>query len=89
MVNLITDGRLPQFTEEERQMVQGSFDYLGLNHYASKYAKWTGKPGRYWDNDGRYEVSDYNVKGELIGEYAESHWLTVYPQGIRDMLTWI
>ena len=52
MVNLIPADRLPKFTEEEIEMVKGSYDYLGLNHYASKFAKWTGKQGRDWSDDG-------------------------------------
>lgn len=31
--------RLPKFTEEESDLLKGSFDFLGLNYYASSYAK--------------------------------------------------
>ena len=31
------NSRLPTFTREERLLVQGSYDYIGLNHYTSKY----------------------------------------------------
>lgn len=30
--------RLPRFTKEQSLMVQGSFDFLGLNYYTSNYA---------------------------------------------------
>lgn len=30
--------RLPKFTEEEKEMLKGSHDFFGLNHYTSKYA---------------------------------------------------
>ena len=35
--------RLPKFTEEEANLVMGSYDFLGLNYYSSYYAT-TGKP---------------------------------------------
>ena len=79
MVNLITDDRLPKFTDEESKLVKGSFDFLGLNHYTSKYVHHTGQVGTDYGNDGRFFTSSTNIKGELIGPYAESSWLNVYP----------
>jgi beta-glucosidase len=37
MTDLITDGRLPTFTKDESDMLIGSYDYIGLNHYSSSY----------------------------------------------------
>jgi beta-glucosidase len=37
MTSLVTDGRLPSFTQEESDMLKGSCDYIGLNHYTSNY----------------------------------------------------
>lgn len=31
--------RLPTFSEEEAKAVKGSFDFIGLNHYTTHYAK--------------------------------------------------
>lgn len=31
--------RLPVFTEEEKNLVKGSFDFIGINYYTSRYAK--------------------------------------------------
>ena len=39
MTQLITDGRLPTFTPEEAQMVKGSYDFIGMNHYTSDFTK--------------------------------------------------
>ena len=83
MVDLITDNRLPTFTDEEKALITGSYDFLGINHYTSKYVKYTGVVGRDWGNDGRYENLAENINGELIGPFAESGWLNVYPDGIR------
>lgn len=32
------EDRLPKFTEEERDLIKGSFDFLGLNYYTAAYA---------------------------------------------------
>lgn len=31
--------RLPKFTEDEKMLLKGSYDFLGLNHYTSRYVK--------------------------------------------------
>ncbi len=36
MIDLVGD-RLPKFTEAESKRLQGSIDFLGINHYSSKY----------------------------------------------------
>mmetsp|Transcript_37798 Transcript_37798/g.33836 ORF Transcript_37798/g.33836 Transcript_37798/m.33836 type:complete len:88 (+) Transcript_37798:113-376(+) len=34
--------RLPKFTPEESEMLKGSWDYIGMNHYSTVYAKYNG-----------------------------------------------
>ena len=53
MTSRVVDGRLPTFTSEEVAMLKGSYDFIGLNHYTSKYAIATDPsvPGTNWDND--------------------------------------
>lgn len=31
--------RLPTFTEKEKKLVKGSFDFIGINYYTTRYAK--------------------------------------------------
>ena len=31
--------RLPKFTKKQSEIVKGSFDFIGLNYYSSKYAR--------------------------------------------------
>jgi beta-glucosidase len=31
--------RLPIFSKEEKKMIKGTFDFIGINHYTSKFAK--------------------------------------------------
>jgi beta-glucosidase len=80
---------MPNFTEEESALVKGSYDYLGLNHYGSYYARQTYQVGRDYSNDHRVEYSSYNGTGHLIGPFAQSTWLNVYPIGFRKLLNWI
>src|SRR3569833_2537432 len=85
MRSLITGGRLPEFTEEESQLVKGSYDFMGLNHYTTKYIHYSGEVGKDYGNDGRFWESSTNIDGKLIGPYAECTWLNVYPLGLRKL----
>lgn len=42
----LVEDRLPKFTEEEKKLVNGSFDFIGINYYTSAYAKDTSKGAR-------------------------------------------
>ncbi|XP_062010310.1 beta-glucosidase 13-like isoform X3 [Rosa rugosa] len=37
MKALVKDG-LPEFTDEQKELVKGSFDYIGVNYYTSRFA---------------------------------------------------
>lgn len=80
MTSLVTDGRLPSFTQEESDMLKGSCDYIGLNHYTSNYVgdNSTSKGGD-WGSDSRTWGTVTGKDGKLIGPPAESTWLYVYP----------
>jgi len=90
MTELVTDGRLPKFTPEESEMVKGSLDYIGLNHYTSGYImEDPDGNGGDWFTDSRTKGTKIGIDGKLIGPQAESPWLQVYPKGIRGLLNWI
>lgn len=38
MIDLVKE-RLPRFTEEEKKLVKGSFDFIGINYYTTRYGK--------------------------------------------------
>ncbi|XP_021626387.1 beta-glucosidase 12 [Manihot esculenta] len=79
--------RLPRFSKEESQMVKGSFDFIGVNYYTSKYA---------FDVPCKTENLSYTTdscaqstterNGIPIGPKTGSDWLYVYPRGILDLL---
>lgn len=89
MTSRITGGRLPTFNASMSALLKGSYDFMGLNYYTSQYVHYTGIPGTDFGNDGRFTSSPYNASGNLIGPFAESTWLNVYPKGLRDVLRWI
>ncbi|KAB1217324.1 Beta-glucosidase 24 [Morella rubra] len=35
----LVKDRLPTFTEEEKKLVKGSYDFIGINYYTTRYAK--------------------------------------------------
>lgn len=63
MRKYITGDRLPKFTEEESELVKGSFDFIGVNHYTSNYVYWTGIPGVDFGNDSRCGGDIVNATG--------------------------
>lgn len=81
--------RLPTFTDEERELVQGSNDFYGMNHYTANYIKHkTGTPPED-DFLGNLETLFYSKSGECIGEETQSFWLRPNPQGFRNLIVWL
>uniref|UniRef100_A0A7C9EVN9 Beta-glucosidase n=3 Tax=Opuntia streptacantha TaxID=393608 RepID=A0A7C9EVN9_OPUST len=80
--------RLPRFTKEQSRMLNGSFDFLGLNYYTAFYAAYApglkrAKPSYNTDS----LVSQTAERdGIPIGPKAASDSLHVYPRGLRDLL---
>lgn len=70
MKEYITGNRLPEFSEEEKELVKGSYDFIGVNHYTSAYVHHTGIVGTDFGNDGRYFSSTTNINGDVIGPNA-------------------
>ncbi|KAA8549635.1 hypothetical protein F0562_001347 [Nyssa sinensis] len=84
-------SRLPKFSQEQSELLQGSFDFIGLNYYTASYATDAPKPDNdklSYNTDSRVELlSDRN--GVPIGPNAGSGWIYVYPQGIYKLLGYI
>ncbi len=89
MTDIVTDGRLPTFTEEEAAMVKGSVDYIGINQYTTYYIMNTSSPGGDWESDPHTYETNINASLHTIGPVAESSWLNVYPEGIRGAINWV
>lgn len=81
----LPESRLPSFDAEWTQMINGSWDFLGLNHYTTMYVQ--NKPGRAtpgWSYDQETEISIDESWGD-----SGSEWLKVVPWGFRNLLNWI
>ncbi|XP_063369549.1 myrosinase 1-like [Cydia amplana] len=78
-------SRLPAFTPDEIQLLKGSFDFYGLNHYTSRVVRAAAAGER----------PAYMSRGAEVGavlearphwETAASSWLKVNPEGVRNLL---
>ncbi|XP_010521462.1 PREDICTED: beta-glucosidase 40-like isoform X2 [Tarenaya hassleriana] len=85
--------RLPRFTASEAAMVKGSLDFVGINHYTTYYARnnKTNLIGTLL-NDAIADSGAFTVpfKGlQTIGDRANSIWLYIVPQGMRNLMNYI
>ncbi|RDX61706.1 hypothetical protein CR513_60042, partial [Mucuna pruriens] len=88
----LVGSRLPHFSDQEAKLMSGSFDFLGLNYYTTKYAAnkikpLCSKPDLLTDSRVEFKIGHRN--GTPIGPVAGSPWLYVYPKGIKDLLLYI
>lgn len=81
--------RLPEFTEEERKLVQGSNDFYGMNHYTANYIRHKDTEPEADDFLGNLETLFTSKSGQGIGPETQSFWLRPNPQGFRELLGWI
>uniref|UniRef100_A0A7N0VF79 Beta-glucosidase n=1 Tax=Kalanchoe fedtschenkoi TaxID=63787 RepID=A0A7N0VF79_KALFE len=89
MRNIVGD-RLPKFTGEEAEMVKGTFDFIGINHYTTFYTYDTGNqtgPLSYM-NDWHAGFA-YEKNGVPVGKRANSVWLYKVPWGVYKTASYI
>lgn len=84
MSSLIGES-LPQFTPEQRNQIQGSADFLGLNHYTAIYVAHAEDKKT---SAGKFRVS-FQRNGVPIGTPTDAFWLHITPWGFRSLLKWI
>ncbi len=85
-------ARLPTFTAGQRDMVLGSSDFFGLNHYGSSLASAPVPTALPFDNiAGNGGLSDdQDVCFSVHPDWKQTHmgW-NIVPEGCREMLKWI
>jgi beta-glucosidase len=81
--------RLPEFTPEEAELVKGTNDFYGMNHYTANYIKHLNAPAAEDDHLGNLECHFYNKAGDCIGPETQSVWLRPHPEGFRKLLIWL
>ncbi|GJW43629.1 beta-glucosidase 24-like protein [Tanacetum coccineum] len=90
MIKNVTNGRLPKFTKEQSKLLIGSYDFIGLNYYATQYAT-TAPPtnvvSHVTDNKVLEQPDDLN--GIPIGIQGGLDWLYSYPPGFYKLLVYI
>eukprot|EP01024_Parvocaulis_polyphysoides_P048989 TRINITY_DN4707_c1_g1_i1.p1 TRINITY_DN4707_c1_g1~~TRINITY_DN4707_c1_g1_i1.p1 ORF type:complete len:565 (-),score=60.07 TRINITY_DN4707_c1_g1_i1:218-1723(-) len=74
---------LPPFTAQEREIIKGSSDFFGVNHYSSYAVKLANHEGKGYNHDVGVD------KICLGGTKLSSMGWPIYPQGIRKLLNWI
>ncbi|CAA6692313.1 MULTISPECIES: GH1 family beta-glucosidase [unclassified Lentimonas] len=84
--------RLPTFTPEQSELLKGSADFLGLNHYTTHYA--SREPAA--DNPVESEDGNGGMSGDQqVCLSSDSSWHVnsmgwfVVPWGFRKMLNWV
>ncbi|KAG0622012.1 hypothetical protein M758_3G065000 [Ceratodon purpureus] len=74
-------SNLPTFTPKQVELIKGSQDFVGINHYSSMYATF---------NETNGEIIKTGYKdGVPIGGVTPSDWLFVAPSGMRKLLGWV
>lgn len=81
--------RLPEFTPEEAELVKGSNDFYGMNHYCANYIKHKDTEPELDDHVGNMEILMQNKEGEWIGPETQSAWLRPMPLGFRKLIKWL
>lgn len=80
----LTISRLPEFTEAEKLMINGSADFLGFNHYTTELVQHAERSDRSWHGD-----QDSNTSQHKDWPASASDWLKHVPWGFRRLLVWI
>lgn len=83
--------KLPKFTDEEKEMLIGSSDFFGLNHYTTMYAAHKhndADEGSVYGNGGISEDQDVILSVDSDWALTEMQWAVV-PWGCNKLLHWI
>ena len=83
-------SRLPSFTDKETKLVNGSSDFLGLNHYSSNYIQSceVDSAAVSCNTDEGTKSVAHNSNGRALGLQAASAWLHVAPWGFYHTIMW-
>nr|KAJ0226631.1 hypothetical protein LSAT_V11C100007740 [Lactuca sativa]KAJ0227557.1 hypothetical protein LSAT_V11C100007680 [Lactuca sativa]KAJ0228408.1 hypothetical protein LSAT_V11C100007660 [Lactuca sativa] len=87
MIDNVTDGRLPEFTDKQIELLTGSFNFLGLNYYTAQYAT-TAAPTDVvsYLTDSKVHQQPDDLNGVPIGPQGGVYWFYSYPLGLYKSL---
>ncbi|XP_006820738.1 cytosolic beta-glucosidase-like [Saccoglossus kowalevskii] len=82
----LTSSRLPDFNEEEKSLILGTMDFLGLNYYTTKRVRHLASPTYPASLDADQDLHcTYDDDWPTSG----STWLRPVPWGFRELLRWV
>jgi beta-glucosidase/6-phospho-beta-glucosidase/beta-galactosidase len=81
-------SRLPEFTDAQRQMLRGSADFLGLNHYTTTLAMLQPIPRDFDVRDDFWNDVHMNGQPDPTWPKACNTWLFKVPWSFRKILNW-
>nr|8IN1_A Chain A, Beta-Glucosidase [Aplysia kurodai]8IN1_B Chain B, Beta-Glucosidase [Aplysia kurodai]BAX08664.1 beta-Glucosidase [Aplysia kurodai] len=81
----LAKSRLPSFTQAEKNLNKGAYDFLALNHYTTNPVNNQPRP----NSQPNYE-QDQNIdtRYDPCWPDTDASWLKVNPWGIRKLLRW-
>ncbi|CAL1708994.1 unnamed protein product [Somion occarium] len=85
-VKTIIGDRLPEFSPEERAIVQGSSDFFGLNTYTTHVIQHDGDGD---ESVGFVKMGHTRSDGTQLGTQSEFDWLQTYGPGFRNLLNYL
>ncbi|KAK6915790.1 Glycoside hydrolase family 1 [Dillenia turbinata] len=83
--------RLPRFSEDDRELLQNSIDFVGLNHYTSRFIAHSTNnySAENFEQNDFSEAQEMERIAEWEGNKAASPWLYIVPWGIQKVLKYI
>lgn len=79
-------SRLPEYDEETRNYVKGSYDFFGLNYYTSQLVEATTTPSK---NPNIVDDPRVNYSVDPSWVRGSPEWLYCAPNGLKMLLLWI
>ncbi|CAF4786027.1 unnamed protein product [Pieris macdunnoughi] len=81
-------SRLPEFTPDEVEMVKGSSDFFGLNHYTTNLVYRNESVEGYHASPSYYDDANAILyqPADWVGSYPGTTWLKVVPWGFHKLL---
>ncbi|KAG5124316.1 hypothetical protein JHK82_031053 [Glycine max] len=83
--------QLPKFSEEDKKILLNALDFIGLNHYTSRFISHVtecAEENHYYKVQEMERIVEWEG-GQAIGEKAASEWLYVVPWGLRKILNYV
>ncbi|XP_030026262.2 myrosinase 1 [Manduca sexta] len=83
-------SRLPVFTEYEKTLVRGTFDFIAVNYYTTKLIR-PAREGEVVNDLFVSGIPDLNAVMESppTATYGYSTLMSIYPKGLRRILGWL